>query len=457
MRHCTASQVVLRTLVVCCGLVVCALGSTKPSACRAEEVNFEGWRALRLSNDWVRVTIVPQLGGRLMQVEFGGHPYLFVNPEYKGKYLPPAEASKSAGWVNYGGDKLWPLPEGHGDDQHWPGPVSDALDDGEYESSNISRDGRCTVHLQGPADSFTGLQYARDISISGDSPEISSHSLMKNASTRPIRWSMQTVTQYDTADAGKPGDYNHDFWAFAPLSPHSAYVDGYHVRMGLADDPSFSANNGLFTLHWLYLQNEVWLDSTAGWLVVADASSRYAMVEKFQHVPGAEYPGQASIIFYKNGATLELAAGGTPVLRSADPATTPYYMEAEVNSPMISLQPRASYSMDTNWFPVRSGKELAGVTSAGLIAHPLSVAVTGGEAQLSGQFAVFYPGRLYAHIRCGSGEECGTVALQEVDPLTEVELKEKLKIPSNATQISVRLSDANGVDRGSLGDASIRP
>ena len=54
--------------------------------------------------------------------------------------------------------------------------------------------------------------------------------------------------------------YNHDFWAFSPINSQSAFNDGYHVRNGLEDDPSFDVHEGLFTLHWLYLENEVWLD-----------------------------------------------------------------------------------------------------------------------------------------------------------------------------------------------------
>src|SRR5205814_1069011 len=83
----------------------------------------------------------------------------------------------------------------------------------------------------------TGLQYSRDISMGGDSPQISFHAVMSNTSDHPIRWSMQSVTQYDTADSRNAANYNPDFWAFAPVNPHSAYTDGYRVRNGLGDDP----------------------------------------------------------------------------------------------------------------------------------------------------------------------------------------------------------------------------
>jgi hypothetical protein len=257
--------------------------------CKALSTTFAGWNAIEMSNDWVRLDIVPQLGGRLMQFTFDEHAYLFVNPRYKGRYFPPSTAQKRE-WFNYGGDKLWPLPEGDGEGQ-WPGPVSDVLDDGEYKPTIVSQGDECKIHLEGPGDLDTGLQYFRDFSIRPDSPQVSFQSVMKNIADHPIRWSVQSVTQYDTADARHPELYNHDFWAFVPLNQSSAYPNGYLVRAGLADDPSFSVDGGLFKLHWLYLENEVWLDSSAGWIAVVDDTSRYAVVERFHHMANAKYPG----------------------------------------------------------------------------------------------------------------------------------------------------------------------
>jgi hypothetical protein len=451
-------RVFLRIAVVSVGCFASLVWSAPPAAhalCRVQSAMSEGWKAQELSNDWVRVTIVPQLGGRVMQVTFGGHAYLFVNPKFKGKYFPSSEAAKAGQWINYGGDKLWPLPEGRDDEQHWAGPVSDALDDGEYNFSTLSQGSTCTVRLEGPADPATGLQYSRDISIANESPQISFHAVMKNASGHPIRWSMQSVTQYDTADARDPVKYNHDFWAYAPINPKSAYVDGYHVRAGLADDPSFEVRDSLFTLHWLYLENEVWLDSDAGWLAVVDDAAKYGMIERFQYVPNADYPGKASVIFYKNGAALELDENGMPALRSANWQDTPYYMEAEINSPMIGLDPGASYAMDTQWFPVRAGKELRAVTSAGLVGRPLTASLSSKGLYISGIFGVFFPGTLSAHVFDLRGVEIAVVELQAVDPLNAVELNQTMKVAEAADRVSIHLNDQQGVDRGSLGDAKI--
>ena len=81
----------------------------------------------------MQLIVVPQNGGRLMQVTFAGHPFLFVNPKYEGQYLPPTQSQ----WFNYGGDKIWLLPEGNDDEQHWAGG-SDVLDDGPYTFRKVS-------------------------------------------------------------------------------------------------------------------------------------------------------------------------------------------------------------------------------------------------------------------------------------------------------------------------------
>src|SRR5260370_4221880 len=161
-------------------------GQTENSpACGGESRNVEGWHAQEMSNQWVKLTIVPQLGGGVMQVTFAGHPYLFINPKYKGQYiLPDSEAAKGR-WINYGGDKIWPMPEGRQDEEHWAGPVSDALDDGDYSFKILSQDSTCIIRLYGPPAAQTGLPYSKETSIICQSPQISFHAIMKNIAIHP--------------------------------------------------------------------------------------------------------------------------------------------------------------------------------------------------------------------------------------------------------------------------------
>ena len=425
---------------------------TPSTSCQIHAVVFDGWQAQEVTNEWVKLTFVPQLGGRLMQVSFNGHPYLFVNPVYKGKYISPAEAAGR--WINYGGDKIWPLPEGNDDEQHWTG-ASTPLDDGAYAFSILSQNDRCTVRLEGPPDPPTGLRYTREITIGSDSPEIFFHAITKNITGHSIAWSVQSVSQYDLSDASDPNQYNHDFWAFAPLNSRSSYLNGYHVRDGLANDPSFSVKDGLFRLNWRYLESEVWLDSAAGWIALVDGATHYAMVEKTKHIEGADYPDKASVIFYKNGPTVQLNAQGMPYLTSRNLEETPYYMEAELNSPMAVLTPGETYAMETYWFPSRMSSDLTTVTEAGLVGRPLFAKKSAGKLELSGTFGVFFPGALKAYLYDGSGAETGEVSLQSVQPQDPVQLAQTITTTKNVARVSIHLIDSSGLDRGALGEVFV--
>ena len=99
-------------------------------------------------------------------------------------------------------------------------------------------------------------------------------------------------------------------------------------------------DDDLFAVHYAHMAAELWLDSTEGWLAVVDGTSKYAMVERFQYDKSKPYPGKASVIFWTNGPEVRLNNDGVPSL-SADPDASPYYLEAELNSPDVPVACRA--------------------------------------------------------------------------------------------------------------------
>jgi hypothetical protein len=178
------------------------------------------------------------------------------------------------------------------------------------------------------------------------------------------------------------------------------------------------------------------------------------MIEKFRYSKDAEYPGRASVIFYKNGAAIELDTSGMPQLRSSDPQRAPYYMEAELNSPMIRLEPGASYRFDTRWYPVRVGKNFSAVSAVGVIESPLKAVREAGGLRLSGRFGVFSPGKLVAHLFDARGAE-RDVALGAADPLTGVQLDQAIPADSEVVRVTLRLNDEQGLNLGVLGEVEI--
>ncbi len=425
------------------------------AGCRVESVDYKGWHAEQLSNRWVQLIIVPQNGGRLMQVTFAGHSYLFVNPKLAGKYFPP----NSTQWFNYGGDKIWLLPEGNDDEQHWVGN-SDVIDDSPFSFRKVSEGKECQIELTGRPDAQTGVQISRTIALDDYSPRIRFHASMKNASGHVLEWSMQSVSQYDTSKAnsvnGNNGPpRNDEFWTFTPVNPSSAYLNRYHVRFGPAENREATVRgDGLFAVHYAHLAAELWLDSTAGWLAVVDGTSQYAMVERFEYDPNRTYPGKASVIFWTNGPEMGFKNDGEVSL-SADPDASPYYLEAEVNSPMCRLRPGESCTMDTEWFPTRAGAEFHGVSAAGVLIRPLkAIRQSGGGIRLTGAFAVFYSGRLMAHFYDERGASVEKISIMDVNPTEAITLEKDLSA-STAARVSLHVVDENGSDLGSLQEVRV--
>jgi hypothetical protein len=435
-----------------------AFSQTNPAKgpdCRVESVDYKGWQAQQVSNRWVQLIVVPQNGGRLMQVTFAGHAYLFVNPKLAGKYFPPSANQ----WFNYGGDKLWLLPEGNNDEQHWAGN-SDVLDDGPFTFRKVSEGEHCEIELTSPADPQTGIQFIRTIQLDATSPRIGFHAAMKNVSGHTLEWSMQSVSQYDTSLRGATGpeqkQRNPDFWTFTPANTSSSYLNRYHVRFGPAENPAVRVrDDNLFTVHYAHMAAELWLDSTEGWLAVVDGNSQYAMVERFQYEEHKIYPGKASVIFWTNGPEMRLNNDGNPSM-SADPDASPYYLEAELNSPMCRLRPGESCTMDTEWFPTRSGSEFRGVSDAGVLIRPLRAEATqSSKISLSGAFGVFYSGKLVARVYDEHGHVAAIAPIAEVNPNEQVSLQTEIASPGKCSRVSIHLIDESGMDRGALQEAPL--
>jgi len=180
------------------------------------------------------------------------------------------------------------------------------------------------------------------------------------------------------------------------------------------------------------------------------------MVEKTKYFAGANYPGKSTVIFYKNGPSVRLNADGMPHLTSSSLEETPYYMEAELNSPMAVLTPGQTYTMDSQWFPTRaSHAPIDTVTDAGLVVRPLTAARTAGKIEISGSFGVFFPGELRAFMYDAEGIEKNEMLLQAVRPQDPIDVHQTIAATPDIARISLHVIDTSGLDRGALGEVLI--
>jgi len=101
-----------------------------------------------------------------------------------------------------------------------------------------------------------------------------------------------------------------------------------------------------------------------------------------------------------------MTADGMPQLTSTSLEETPFYMEAELNSPMAVLAPGETYTMDSQWFPTRaSHAQIDTVTDAGLVIKPLTAVRAAENIEISGGFGVFFPGELRVFMYDAEGTE----------------------------------------------------
>jgi hypothetical protein len=74
---------------------------------------------------------------------------------------------------------------------------------------------------------------------------------------------------------------------------------------------------------------------------------------------------------------------------------------------------------------------------------------------IAGKFGVFFAGHLIAHFYDREGLAAGTATLLDVNPLEPVALHATVQAPEATTRVSLHLIDAQGVDRGPLGEVKV--
>jgi len=145
-------------LIAVIGLTLGAVSASAMPPLWIEAEDYRGWKTIHLDNGLVSLEIVPEIGGRLTQFRLGAKEFLWVNPQLAGKLPPESGLGPDGGWLNYGGDKLWPAPQGWDDEQQWPGPPDAVLDGQPYRAEAL--DGGTAVQLTSRDDPRSGKGFA---------------------------------------------------------------------------------------------------------------------------------------------------------------------------------------------------------------------------------------------------------------------------------------------------------
>ena len=425
---------------------------------KLEKTQYKGWNVYRLTNGLITLYIAPALGGRALQLQLGDHEYFFVNSDLAGKVLPAEQNNPKAGWANYGGDKVWPAPEGWMSDNEWPSIPYYVLDGSKFDAEVISNNAaEVAVRVTSPKDPRTGVQFVRTFHVYAGTTRIKVDQVMRNISRRQIRWGIWHLIQHDAADARDPSKPNPELYMYVPLNPHSMFPEGYYKPYGDVRHPSYEVLHGerMLRIHYLYRVGKIGADSDRGWYAVVNGQKNICLIENFKYFPGAEYPDNASVESWNDGpGTISRRAFDQTL--ADDPKKTPYFLESEVLSPYATLEPGEEYSFPVYWSVTRVPNPLREAVWAGTISEPLAGKVDAGRIHLSGVFGVFTPGTLEAVFYSVMGEELGRATLLAGDPREVVRLDNWVVIPSGTFRVSVLVRDADGENRGFLGNVILK-
>jgi len=388
-------------------------GVPADDACRVRNATYNGWKCVELTNGRIDVVVAPQLGGRMIQLRLDRVEYLWVNPDLAGKVFsdagPVVGADKSAPptWANYGGDKLWPAPQGWSRPDEWPGPPDPfdkggTVDHGIYQLRVLaSGPDEAAVQLTGPPDTYAGIRFDRTIRIRSGRTTIELTAVMVNTTDKPVRWGIWQVTQHGghtrTADSPIAWDKRLiDVHAWSPVNPKSAQPQGYKVLFGPKDNPQFVADAGLktpdgskmFRLDYAYRVGKVGLDNVAGWLAVTHRKSEYLYAHTFPAQADQEHPDGASVEFWASGpGTIRLGDRDAELGQDQ-----PVLIESEVLSPFARLEPGQRYTYSSKVHLARGGGPVLAVTEAFAV---LDLVRVSGRRTLAGRVAVFEDGAIH--------------------------------------------------------------
>lgn len=295
---------------------------------KVRTIEYRGWKdSVEIVNAECRVVVVPAVG-RILHYGFrDGENLLWENPALSGNRLPDPESadfSDATEWLNFGGDKVWPMEQ-----TRWPAVNGrawppDPWFDGAPHEVRLTDDG-CVI--TGPVSRFNGGRSVREIGLAASGTALSIRQRIEkirpvpSEAGRPLRFTNWNVTQIRKperilfpADPRDPsGSWFHDY-----------VFEGESASGCLGKRPAACGETGVFTPDPVR-SLKIGAD-TDGWL--AGLAGEALIVERFARVPGAAYPdGGLTIAAY----------------------SCPDYAELEIMSPMTPLGPGQSLVFDIAW------------------------------------------------------------------------------------------------------------
>lgn len=294
---------------------ICFRGFFLSAQVKAEKFNYCGWEnSYILTNEQVELIIVPEVG-RVMSYRLSdGENVIWENPELFGKSLPEKPPEK---WFNFGGDKVWPGPQGEfkkvtGRD--WP---PDEFFDGRKCSVEIVENG---LKLTTQVSKYYGARLTREFLLSEKGSVVNIRQRMEKKNFPVIRMTIWSVTQVKSPDSiyipiNHKSRFPRKYRFFDKNAEKIENIDTIDIFLKVTRNPKYSFKIGL--------------DTRNGYL--ASVHKNTLFTQHFVFVDNKKYPD--------DGCSVEIYS-------NADPNA---YMEMEILSPLHEPVPGASFSFNIYW------------------------------------------------------------------------------------------------------------
>ncbi|KID31598.1 protein of unknown function (DUF4380) [Prauserella sp. Am3] len=292
---------------------------------------------LWMDNGLVRLGLAPALGGRLLSLRASGPggygpELLWRNDALLTDELAPRDGHQPrphsgalGDWVNYGGEKTWPAPQGWDGPGQWAGPPDPVLDSGRYTATveDPGAGGCGAVTMTSGDDPRTGLRLTRRYELDRSAASYRLQLTATNTADSTVRWSLWNVTQL--AGGGSGGTFVAGPAEVSPLLAGTGFPEWESVDGGV----------------WIPHQDVVGklgFPTASG--ILTHTGPDATLTQRFTVDDGACYPdrGARVEVWLEHPLPRPLAELG-----DLDPPAR--IVECEVLGPLTTLEPGASTSL----------------------------------------------------------------------------------------------------------------
>ena len=383
------------------------------------ETNNSNWgKTFLLKNDLCTLSIIPNVGGRIMSYCLGSHSFLRVVPD------APKGGLSSAGQFDGGGFMTWPAPQ-----VIWNWPPPPYLAHGPYGVTVISNTADSVViSLASETEKFSdaaGLVFRKIYTFYKATSRVKVDVRLINKGSSSKTWSIREVAQVWATHTGK-SDYSN-FRAFFPKGTSTQDGSQGFWNTNGASQPDLSSmfridsSAGVVNFRYNNLdpkRSRIATHPTNQWLAYQDSLEGYTFVQQGEYQPSATYPEY-------NGAVIIMYLDT--------------WLEMELCAPQKLISFNDSLQFVTNWYATKLAGPVRSVNKAGIVKNFL--AVNTSSSALTGTYGVFYQGvvKIWFDGQSKAAKEI------PVSPLTTWTLNDSVAIPNSSGAVSLLLYNSDGI------------